>query len=45
MFSQSELIAIITKSLEVYSDDGPKVCDFLEILMRISSKKDILELY
>lgn len=45
MFSQSELRATITKSLEIYSDDGPKVCDLLEILMRISNKNDILELY
>lgn len=45
MFPQSELRAIITKSLEIYSEDSPKICDLLEILMRITSKNDILELY
>lgn len=45
MFSQSELKTIITKSLDIYSDDSPKVCDLLEILMRITGKNDILELY
>ena len=45
MFSQSELKAIIIKSLEIYSNDSPKICDLLEILMRITTKNDILELY